>query len=406
MRILYMYQYFVTRSGSGMTRAYEFAYRLQAMGHDVTVVSLPGYLPEAYHNVTGLTELDIDGVNVLLLPVKYAQEMSFVRRVGAFVMFALWATWVCMRRSSDVIYASSGPLTIALPAIIGSRWQRIPMVFEVRDLWPEMPIAIGALRNPAAIWLARWLEWIAYHAAAHVVALSPGQAEGVLNRDVPDEKVSVIPNCADLDIFAVPADVGQAKRAELGISPNQPLVVYTGSFGLMNNVGYLVDVAYHMRKKWPEVHFLLIGKGAEFDNVYEKAQACGVLGENVTILEPQPKTEMPKILSAATIATVIFLPIKEMWNNSANKFFDALAAGRPVAINYGGWQAALIEEKQFGVQLDDTDTPLAAEQLAGFLADPARVATAGEAAQQLARERYDRDDMAAQLEAILREVTR
>ena len=181
LRILYLYQYFVARQGHGMTRSYEFARRLIDMGHEVTVITLPGYLPEEYQVFKKITRIEIEGVPVIILPVSYSNYMSFRRQIFAFVKFAALASWTCMRSPADVIYASSGPLTIAIPATIGKVWQRIPMVFEVRDLWPELPIAIGALKDPLSKSLARSLEWIAYHAANQVVALSPGMVEGGRN---------------------------------------------------------------------------------------------------------------------------------------------------------------------------------------------------------------------------------
>ncbi len=405
MRILYLYMYFVARQGHGMTRAYEFARRLIAKGHDVTMVTSAGYLPDEYKKFTRTTLIDIEGVPTLIIPIPYSNYMSFSQRLRAFFSFALAAAWNCMRRPADVVYASSAPLTIAIPGIAASVWQRIPMVFEVRDLWPELPIAIGALKNPAAIWAARALEWIAYHAARHVVALSPGQAEGVMRRGIDEKHITVIPNCADIDLFDVPESTGAPIRERLGITADQALIVYTGTFGIMNNVGFLVDIAKHMQTIAPDVRFLMIGSGGEFEKVEAKAREIGVLGVNAFIWKPAPKTEIPAVMSAATVATSLFLPVREMWNNSANKFFDALAAGRPIAINYGGWQAELLRETGAGLQISDTDAESAARDLAAFVSDADRVARARIAARELARTRFDRDLMADQLEALLRRVT-
>src|SRR5690606_28820107 len=115
------------------------------------------------------------------------------------------------------------------------------------------------LRNPILRWLAELLEWVAYHAAAHVVALSPGMAEGVIRRGISPERVTVIPNSCDLGLFDVPASQGDTIRARLKLAPGQPLVVYTGTFGLINGVNYLVDLAAAMQPIAPDVHFLLIG---------------------------------------------------------------------------------------------------------------------------------------------------
>ncbi len=310
---------------------------------------------------------------------------------------------VAMRHKADVIYASSGPLTIAIPALIAKMMRRIPMVFEVRDLWPDLPIAIGAIRHPLLIRLARRLERIAYHGVAHVVALSPGMKEGVLRRGVAAHKVTVIPNSCDLDLFDVPVEQGLVFRQRLGLTPSQPLITYAGSFGYMNRVEYLVEVALEMRHLDPTVHFLLVGFGAHKQKIEDYARQRGVLNVNLTVMSSVAKEDMPAVLSATTIATSLFLPIQEMWHNSANKFFDALAAGRPIAINYGGWQAQLLEKHQVGIRIADTNPALGAHQLARFLSDVDRLQVARLNARQLARTEFHRDVTADQLEAVLQQ---
>lgn len=404
MKILYLHQYFAAREGNWITRTYEFARRLQAMGHEVTVVTSAGYLPDEYKALTKTTHLEIEGIPVIIIPVPYSNYMSFSRRIRAFVQFAFLASWVSIRTRADLVYATSTPLTIAIPGIIAGLWQRIPMIFEVRDLWPELPIAVGALRSPVVKVLARGMEWIAYHMARHVVALSPGMAEGVQRRGIPAERITVIPNSCDVDLFDVPPETGDPIRARLALAPGQPLVVYTGSFGLLNDVGYLVKVAAEMRSIAPDVRFLLMGTGAEYEKVSTLATESGVLGENLTIWKPVPKREMPAILAAATIATSLFQPMPEMWNNSANKFFDGLAAGRPMAINYGGWQAELLERTGAGIRMEAENPRKAAEQLAAFARDEARLAQARVASRDLAYHEFNRDLMAAKMEQIMRQV--
>lgn len=404
MKILYLHQYFSTRQGAWITRPYELALRLIRMGHDVTVISLPGYMPDEYKHITRITRVDMDGVPVIIIPVAYSNDMGFARRMLQFVKFAVIASWLGMRQKADLVYASSTPLTIAIPGIATKLWQRVPMVFEVRDLWPRVPIAVGALKNPILIWAAGALEWIAYHSAQHVVALSPGMRQGIVERGIPENRITVIPNSCDVDLFDVPPETGQPIRDRLGLTPEQPLVVYAGSFGLLNNVGYLVDLASRMNALIPECRFLLVGSGAEFNQVCQKAQALGLLDKTVFVWSSVPKTEMPALLSAATVSAVTFLPIRAMWDNSANKFFDALAAGRPVVINYGGWQADILRETEAGIQLSDSDIDAAALALAEFLRSPERLERARQAARDLAYHRFNRDEMARILGELLVQV--
>lgn len=225
--------------------------------------------------------------------------------------------------------------------------------------------------------------------------------EGVIQRGISADRISVIPNSCDLDVFDVPSERGRQIRAELKLTPSQPLVVYTGTFGLINGVDYLVQIADVMQKFAPTAHFLLVGDGAKKGQVIAKAEGAGILGRNLTIWNPLPKTKLVDVLAAATVATSLFIPLKPMWKNSANKFFDALAAGKPIAINYGGWQADLLHETGAGIVLPSDDPVESARQLAEFVQDSARLRSASEAARHLARTCFDRDRMASQLEAIL-----
>lgn len=405
MRIVYLHQYFVPRDGSGGTRSYEFARRLIADGHEVTMITSSAHLDGLFERSGRVTRCRIADIPCIVIDVPYSNEMSFPRRIWAFTAFAFLASLQAMRQPADVIFATSTPLTIAIPAILGKLWRRAPMVFEVRDLWPEMPIAVGALRNPIAKASARLLEWLAYRSSRHVIALSPGMAEGIERRGVSPEHITIIPNSSDIDLFDVPEEAGGRIRAELNLCSTQSLILYAGTFGIINNVSYLVDVASAMRDINPDCHFLLVGSGAQNDVIRQKAKSCGVLGHNLTIWQSRPKRDMPAILSAATIATSIFLPIDEMQNNSANKFFDALAAGRPIAINHGGWQADLLRETGCGLILPAQDIQQAAKMLDEAIHSPDWLQSASMAARQLAAERFNRDQLYEKLSAVLTDVT-
>lgn len=402
MRLLYLHQYFASPDSVGGTRSYEMARRLAASGHEVTVITSSAGLGNRWAPSVGWHSHALDGIRLEVLRLPYRNAMSFGRRIWAFFRFAFAAAVHTRRFGCDAVFATSTPLTIVLPGLIAKFWHRVPLVFEVRDLWPELPLAVGALRNPLAKLSAQGLEWLAYHMSDHVVALSPGMADGVLRRGVSSSKVTVIPNSCDVALFRVPPGTGDWVRTRLGLAESQPLVVYAGTFGMINGVDYLVDVAAAVRGLAPDVHFLLVGDGGELESVRAKATAAGVLGETLTIWRPVSKNQMPDLLSAATVATSIFIPLEAMWHNSANKFFDALAAGRPVAINYGGWQAEVINDSGAGIVMPPGDPLGAAEELVRFLYDPERLARAAAAAERLADEVFSRDRLYSRLEQVLR----
>ena len=341
------------------------------------------------------------GIQVHALPVPYSNRMSYARRIAAFVDFAWQAAREATRLDGDVVYATSTPLTIAIPAVRAARAHRIPMVFEVRDLWPEIPIAVGALRNPVLITLARRLERFAYRNAEHIVALSDGMRDGVVATGQSPSRITVIPNACDRESFDVGDVPGRELRARYEWLRDRPLVLYTGTLGLINGVGYMVHIAAAAATMDPDVRFVVVGDGREEAQVRAEASALGVLDRNFFLIPPVPKATMPAWLSAADIATSFVIDQPVLWANSANKFFDALAAAKPVAINYEGWQAAVIRESGAGLVLDRRDADVAASQLVRGVRDGAWLRAAGEAARRLATERYDRDILTDLLEQVL-----
>jgi glycosyltransferase involved in cell wall biosynthesis len=400
MRILYLHQYFNTPRMSGGTRSFEMARRLVQRGHEVDLITAVRQPQQERRGE--LYQTQEAGIRVHWLPVPYSNSMSYPARIGAFMKFAVGAALRSRELAADVVFATSTPLTVALPAYYAARGKRVPMVFEVRDLWPEVPIALGALRGRIPIAAARALERFAYRNATWIVALSPGMRDGVLGAGCPPDRVTVIPNAADLDAFDVGPEPGRRLRSQHDWLQDRPLVVYTGTLGLVNGVEYLVRLAAAVQRLDPDVRFLIIGSGRSQASVRALASSLDVLGRTFFMMPDIPKADVPGWLSAADIATSVVINVKELWANSANKFFDALAAGKPIAINHEGWQADLLRVERAGLVLHPTDFEQAARMLVSAIRDRAWLETAGAAASALARSRFDRDRLADQLESVLR----
>jgi glycosyltransferase involved in cell wall biosynthesis len=398
MRLTYLHQYFATPEMHGGTRSFELARRLVAMGHDVNMVTSDTQPPPG---ARGWRETQESGIHVHWLPVPYSNAMDYRERIRAFGHFAVNSARRAMQLGGDVVFATSTPLTIAIPGILASRRRHVPMVFEVRDLWPALPIAVGALRSRPAITAARLLEKAAYAGASHIVALSPGMKAGVEAAGVRPEKITVIPNLCDPERFRVPASVGQAFRATHPWLGERPLVLYAGKLGVANGVSYLVQLAAHLRRLDPEVRVLIMGGGREAPALRALAAELGVLEQNLFFLPSVPKAEVPAVLSAATLATSLFSAVPGLQDNSANKFFDALAAGRPVALNYGGWQAELLEAEGLGLLLPPGDPEAGAREVARRVRDVQWLAGTGARAARVGDERFSADAAAHRLAEVL-----
>lgn len=343
-----------------------------------------------------------EGVHVHWLQNIYSNKMDYIERIKSFVRFAVLSAHKAAAIPVDVVFATSTPLTIAIPGVYASKRNRVPMVFEVRDLWPDLPIAVGALKNKIMISAARWLEKFAYRNADRVVALSPGMRSGILKTGYPPEKIYVIPNSADLKLFEVPKEESDAFRRQNEWLQNRPLVVYAGTIGYINGVSYLVKIAAATITYKPEVRFLVVGDGKEKHNIRELARRLGVLNRNFFMFDTVAKKTIPKILAASTVATSLFIDLEEMQHNSANKFFDALASGKPIAINYGGWQAEILRKYKAGIVLNSKDINIAKDSLIKAIHDDEWVKNTGKNARIVAEEVFDSDKLARKLESVLK----
>ncbi|MGK5677685.1 glycosyltransferase family 4 protein [Actinoplanes sp. URMC 104] len=397
MHIVYIHQYYCNPSMAGGIRSYEQARRLVARGHTVDVITTD---ITGTQTRLGWRQTEDEGVRVHWFSIPYNNSMSYARRIRAFAQFMVVATAKAAALRADLVFATSTPLTVAVPGVLAAKLRRVPFVFEVRDLWPEVPIEMGALRNPLARGAAGALASFAYRNAAEVVALSPGMAAGVLARR-PSTRTTVVPNAADLAMFRVRQDEVDRFRARHEWLGDRPLIVYTGALGAVNGVDYLVRAARRLRELDPGVRVLIVGHGKEWEPTKRLAASLGLLGDTVHMWEKVPKAELPVILGAATMSTSFVRPIRALWDNSANKFFDALAAGRPIAVNYGGWQADLLTGSGAGLVLDPVDADDAAEQFAKHCRDESWLAQARAAAHRLAVEQFSRDLLFDRFAAVL-----
>lgn len=397
MKITYLHQYFNTPSMSGGTRSYEMAKRLVAMGHEVTMIT-------SWRESTDQTDWFITnegGFNVHWLPIQYSNHMSYSERIKAFFKFALLSAKRVANIETDVIFATSTPLTISFPAVYAARKMKKPMVFEVRDLWPELPIAIGAIKNPFTKFIAKRLEIWSYRNSESVIALSPGMRDGVSSTGYPVERIAIIPNSCDNNTFDVSPNTFNGFRKLRPWLGNKPLLIYPGTLGIINGVSYLVDIAKILKEVSPDVRILIIGDGIEREKIVSLAKSEGVLNVNFFIENKVSKSEIPAIFASADIICSLFLDLPEMRSNSANKFFDTLAAGKPCLLNYGGWQSELVNKSNCGLVTWRMTAEQAARSISKHITDKSWLIEAGNNAKKIALEQFDRDVLAAQLATVL-----
>lgn len=398
MKIIYLHQYFNTPDMNGGTRSYEIARRLVAAGHEVEMITTDR---SGQNNVPGWRNSVEEGINVHWLNLEYHNRMGFAARVKAFLHFAYAAARKANEIDGDIIFATSTPLTIAIPAIIKKYLSKKPMVFEVRDLWPELPIAIGALKNPILKFMAKRLEHAAYHNSEAVIALSPGMKDGVVATGYNPKQICVIPNSCDIDAFTSnDTDIAQFRSERQWLADN-PLLLYAGTLGEINGVGYLVGLAKALEAINSPIKTLIVGEGKERELIIAQAKSAGVLEKNLFIENYRSKKEMPAMFGAADMSLSLFVDLPPMRSNSANKFFDALASGTPIMINYGGWQADIIKNNEAGIVTWQMSFHDAAQHLHQHMMDKKWLESASKNSHKLSIDTFSRDKLVYEFEQVL-----
>jgi glycosyltransferase involved in cell wall biosynthesis len=389
MKILYFHQHFVTPHGAGAIRSYAMARRLIELGHEVTMVcgSVGGGdtgLSGPY--TKGRRRGWVDGIDVVELDLAYSNNDGLVKRSLTFLKFALRSVALALREPHDLVFATTTPLTAGIPGM-AARWLRgKPFVFEVRDLWPELPRAMGVIRNPVVLWAMGVLEWASYRSAHGLVGLSPGIVEGIAHRGVPRDRIALVPNGCDLDLFSRDA---AAWRPE-GVAPTDLMAVFAGTHGMANGLDAVLDVAAELkRRKRNDIKLLLIGNGKQKPLLQARAAAQGL--DNVVFHEPVIKARLSGLMAATDVGLQVLANVPAFYfGTSPNKFFDYIAAGLPVLNNYPGWLAELIRSNDCGFAVPPDSPTDFADALERAAADRSALKAMGRRGRALAEREFDR----------------
>lgn len=399
MHILYIHQHFALPSGTTGTRSYEFAKRWVKAGHKVTVIT-------GHYDIGGLTyskePVEIDGITVIMAGNRYSNKQGFVKRVWSFFSFILFSIAAGMRlEKPDVIYATSTPLTVGITAIVLKRLRKVQFVFEVRDQWPQVPIELGIIRNSLLKRFLLWLEKRIYLSSSAIVALSPGMAEGIKSIIGDSRPVITVPNCSDTDVFKPDVDGSEIRRKYCW--EDKFVLLHCGAMGKANGLDFLVDAAQKLRND-PVIHFVIIGDGSTKSGLEKKTAELGL--SNIEFLRSVEKCNLPYYIAACDAALVIFANFPILEHNSANKFFDSISAGKPVLLNYSGWQQKIIEEHNAGLGCHQFDIDEFVEKIKYLKLHPDQRIEMGEKARQLALTNFDRDKLAAEVFKVIELVRR
>lgn len=387
MKILYIHQYFCTPKGNGGVRSYEFAKRWVKAGHSVRIITSTGYDDSL---TPGAVE-EIDGITVQTIGGSYSPMMGMFARIWAFFVFSLQSTWIAARsRNYDVVLATSTPITVAVPAA-AARWiARRPVVFEVRDVWPDAAIDAGVLSNPILIFVARMLEKIAYESANHLVPLSSGMLERMRGKGVLVDKMTMLPNCSDLDNFN-PQDHDRSElRREFG-AQGCFVILYAGAINLANDIEFICQCVERLRSD--NVVWWFVGYGNRLEYLKSEVEAKGI--ENVIIWGKCAKEKISHFVCAADIGVVSFLNTPTYYDNSPNKFFDYSAGGLPSIFTRTTWLEPYLLKYNSGVVCAKNEVAEFCEKVQEFSKNRELLKAMGGNARIMATREFSRGEISA-----------
>ncbi|MET4075715.1 glycosyltransferase family 4 protein [Hymenobacter sp. UYCo722] len=395
MHVAVFSQYHTNPDCPATSRHYTLLAHL-AKTHRVTLLTTPAWKGQRLtHEFAWVPE----GVEIREAAIPYENKMGPARRALAFAQYARWAVREGLRMEKpDVIWGISTPLTAAWAAAQVARWRRVPWVFEVQDLWPAFPIAMGAVPTALARQQLYRMEKRLYQSARYILPLSPDMARYVTNLGIPAAKVITVLNGTDLALAArATPDVVENLRQAQGLTGKR-VVLYAGTFGRANDIPALVAAAEALAAEDSDTVWLFLGHG--FFEPLVAAAAARWPGR-IQLVGGQARHEVFAWFALAAVSVVSFLGLPVLDANSPAKLYDSLAVGTPVVVTNAGWTKALVEEHACGWYVPAGDALALAAKLRELLKNPALLALAGARGRALAAREFDRQQLAVRVQLLL-----
>lgn len=401
MRILLIHQYYLEDNDGGGSRWNEMTRQWTEQGHDITVLAgmvhyASGKKAERYKRKYFFVDKKNDKLTVIRSHVSEAYNVSFLGRLWAyfsFVFSSIYAGLFKTKGKFDVIIVTSPPLFVGITAYVLSLFKRVPFVFEIRDLWPESAIDTGVLKSGLIIKLAYWFEAFIYKKAKLINVLTPAFRKTLLEKkNVPSEKVIMIPNAAD---FALSEELLQTFDVQAFRSvhnlENRFVITYVGAHGVANHLIQVIETAEIIQKSNPEVLFLLIGEGMEKPMLKAEAEKRGVTN-SVRFIDAVPKKEVFKYILASDIGSSILKKVDTFKTVYSNKTFDYMSCKKSILMLIDGVSRELVEEAQCGMYVEPENTQAFVDAIRFYLSDEGKNAlkTQGENGYNYAHLNFDR----------------
>ena len=395
MKVLIFHQYFGTAADAGAgIRTYELGRRMVRRGDSVTIItgnSIYFSGKKAAGSKFPWSREKVDGIDVIRVHIPFGGSHSILPRMIGFLWFIPVGLLAGLFSSApEVVIATSTPLTIGIPGYLLSRLRRVPFVLELRDLWPDCVVAWDLIQNKFLIGAGYWLEAFLYRKAEKLLAVTDGIREELIRKGIDPQGISVITNASDIELFN-PSGPRADLTALAGVPSDAFVCIHSGSMGFANCVDLLLDAAENLRD-CPAIHFIVLGAGPQKPRLMEEVEKRQL--NTVHFLDAVPKVQVPQFLRSVHLGIAAFRPSPLTYIFLPNKFFDYLACGLPVMVNFDGEAREHLEENNAGICVPPDDIAACAQAIRELASSPERWSTMSANARRLAETRFSWDHKA------------
>lgn len=346
LRILFLSQYFPPEMGAPSARTFELSRKwVKNEAHVTVITGFPhhptGVIPNEYKGYKFLKEQK-EGINVIRTFIYATPNKGKIKRILGYVSFMFSSIIQGSRKcgKQDVIIATSPQFFVGIAGYIISRIKRIPFIFEVRDLWPESIKQLGQITNPLIINFLETIESFLYRKAVKVIGVADSTLDILSNKGVPQEKINIVKNGVDLNLFNIEKDSDEIKD-KLNLK-DKFIISYIGTHGLSHALDKVLDTANILNNK-EEIYFLLVGEGAEKENLIKQAKNQNI--SNVKFIDQISKLELPLYYSICNIVLITLRDLPLFQCVIPSKMFEIMAMSKPIIISVDGEAKNMVVDK-------------------------------------------------------------
>jgi glycosyltransferase involved in cell wall biosynthesis len=401
MHILFLSDNFPPETNAPASRTYEHAKRWVAAGHRVTVITgapnFPsGRIHAGYRNEI-LRRESVDGIDVVRVWTYVSANEGFVRRTLDYMSFMLAAILGSFFiRRADVIVATSPQFFTPCAAWVVSLLRRRPFIFELRDLWPDSIVAVGAMRETPAIRLLRKLEYFLYRRAVRIISVTQSFKEVLTKNGIPAEKIVVVPNGLDVEAYR-PGGKPAGLLAKWKLS-GKFVAAYVGTIGMAHGLNSVLTAAEVLKGR-DDIVFLLVGTGAEQEALMARCKDRGL--ENVIFVGSVSKAEVKEYWKLCDVALVLLKDTPLFAHVIPSKMFEAMGMERPIILGVRGESRGILDAAQAGIAVTPENSDELAAALVSLADDPVQRSRFGKSGREFAAREFNRDQLALRMLAEL-----